>query len=185
MSMYDMLQSCPTQKEALLKSLDHIKSASANNNTKNVSNVNVTKAMSTMFKDRVEVPLFLLSLKIFDKNFYNCLIDSGASCNMIPFSICQKLGMNPEVTNRVMIQLNKTKVRVIGVLKDTCIQLKTFTKWRTFSYHRMPFSLINASTTFQWAMDEAFKGLVNKYIVIYMDDLIVFSRNHADHIQDL
>ena len=34
-------------------------------------------------------------------------------------------------------------------------------------------------------MDEAFKGLVNKCIVIYMDDLMVFSKYQSTHITDL
>ena len=51
------------------------------------------------------------------------------------------------------------------------------TKWGTFAYRRMPFGLLNAGATFQRAMDEAFKGLVNKRIIIYMDDLTMFSKN--------
>ena len=62
----------------------------------------------------------------------------------------------------------------------------TFTmKWRTFAYRRMTFGLINASATFQRAMDYAFKDLVKKCIIIYMDDLTVFSRCREDHISDL
>ena len=34
-------------------------------------------------------------------------------------------------------------------------------------------------------MDEAFKGLVNKCIIIYMDDLTVFSKNQVDHLSHL
>ena len=34
-------------------------------------------------------------------------------------------------------------------------------------------------------MDEEFKGLVNKCIVIYMDNFIVFSKTQVDHIADL
>ena len=49
----------------------------------------------------------------------------------------------------------------------------------------MPFGLINVGEKFQRVMDEAFKGLVKKYIVIYMDDLIVFSNERSTHIADL
>ena len=58
-------------------------------------------------------------------------------------------------------------------------RLKTtfMTKWGTFSYKRMPFGLINVGAIFQQAMDEAFKGLIKKCIVIYMDYLMVFSKD--------
>ena len=65
------------------------------------------------------------------------------------------------------------------VMVDEEDRLKTSftTKWGTFAYQRMPFGLINARATFQRAMDEAFKGLINKCIVIYMDDLTIFSKD--------
>ena len=57
-------------------------------------------------------------------------------------------------------------------------QLKTTfrTKSRTYAYQKMPFGLINAGTTFRRAMYIAFKGLVNKSIVIYLDDITVYSK---------
>ena len=59
------------------------------------------------------------------------------------------------------------------------------TKWGTFAYGRMPFGLINTGATFEGAMDESFKGLINKCIVIYMDDLTIFSKDQNTHIANL
>jgi hypothetical protein len=59
------------------------------------------------------------------------------------------------------------------------------TKWGTFSYKRMPFGLINAGVTFQRAMDVAFWGLFNKCVLVYLEDVIVYSKNREDHIQHL
>lgn len=58
-------------------------------------------------------------------------------------------------------------------------------KWGTFTYKRMPFGLINAGATFQRAMDIAFRDLIGKCIIIYMDDLTVFLKKREDHIEDL
>lgn len=51
------------------------------------------------------------------------------------------------------------------------------TKWGIYAYQKMPFRLINAGATFQRAMDIAIKGLINKSIVIYLDDITVYSRD--------
>ena len=59
------------------------------------------------------------------------------------------------------------------------------TKWRTYAYQKMPFGLINAGATFQRAMDIAFKGLVNKLVVIYLDDIMIYSRKRSNHLRDL
>lgn len=56
------------------------------------------------------------------------------------------------------------------------------TKWGTFSYRGMSFGLINVRVAFEWAMNETFKGLINKCIVIYMDDLMVFSKDQSTQI---
>ena len=59
------------------------------------------------------------------------------------------------------------------------------TKWGTHAYQKMPFGLVNAGATFQRAMDIAFKGLINRSVVIYLDDIIVFSKKRANHLHDL
>eukprot|EP00253_Pinus_taeda_P021722 PITA_21722 len=53
------------------------------------------------------------------------------------------------------------------------------TKWGTFAYRRMSFGLVNAGTTFQRAMDIAFRGLIRQSIVVYLDDATVFSRKQG------
>ena len=49
----------------------------------------------------------------------------------------------------------------------------------------MLFGLMNARTTFQRAMDTAFADERDKFVVIYMDDITVYSRWDKDHIRHL
>ena len=46
----------------------------------------------------------------------------------------------------------------------------------------MPFKLINVGETFKHAMDIAFGGLINKFVVVYLDDIIVYSKKQEDHV---
>jgi hypothetical protein len=71
------------------------------------------------------------------------------------------------------------------VLEEDRLKTTFRTKWATFSYKHMPFGLINAEATFQRSMDVAFWGLINKCIVVYLDDVIVYSKDKADHIAHL
>jgi hypothetical protein len=59
------------------------------------------------------------------------------------------------------------------------------TPWGTYSYIRMPFGLMNVGATFQRAMDFAFSDYLFKFIVVYQDDIIVFSKDRNDHITHL
>lgn len=61
----------------------------------------------------------------------------------------------------------------------------TFTKkWDTMAYKRMPFGLSNVGATFQRAMDMAFKGLIHKLVLIYLD-ATVFSKKVDEHLAHL
>jgi hypothetical protein len=59
------------------------------------------------------------------------------------------------------------------------------TPWGTFMYAKMPFGLMNAGATFQRAMDIAFIGEKDKFVVIYLDDITVFSRSDKEHFHHL
>jgi hypothetical protein len=52
-------------------------------------------------------------------------------------------------------------------------------------YAKMSFGLMNVGATFQRAMDIAFIGEKDKFVVIYMDDIIVFSKSDKAHCHHL
>ena len=54
------------------------------------------------------------------------------------------------------------------------------TPWGTFMYAKMWFGLMNAGATFQTSMDIAFTEENDKFVVVYMDDIIVFSKSGKD-----
>ena len=58
------------------------------------------------------------------------------------------------------------------------------TPWRTFMYNKVLFGLMNAGAKFQRAMDIAFTGENDKFVVIYLDD-ITFSKFDQDHLKHL
>jgi hypothetical protein len=47
---------------------------------------------------------------------------------------------------------------------------------------KMPFGLMNARATFQLTMDITFIGERDKFVVIYLDDLTVFSKTNEEHL---
>jgi hypothetical protein len=59
------------------------------------------------------------------------------------------------------------------------------TLWGTFMYDKIPFGLMNTRATFQRAMDIAFVGREDKFMVIYLDDIIIFSKSDEEHLQHL
>ena len=54
-----------------------------------------------------------------------------------------------------------------------------------YECERMPFGLTNAPTTFQRLMESCFGDLHLNWFLIYLDDVIVFSKTPKDHIERL
>ena len=54
-------------------------------------------------KSRYQTPPFLLTFEIFNRNVHNCLVDPGASSNVIPYSVCKKLNAQPNICKTKII----------------------------------------------------------------------------------
>ncbi|GBG74406.1 hypothetical protein CBR_g18817 [Chara braunii] len=60
------------------------------------------------------------------------------------------------------------------------------TRYGLYEFVVMPFSLCNAPCTFQHAMNKIFHEYLDKFIVVYLDDILIFSRTveeHAEHLK--
>ena len=55
------------------------------------------------------------------------------------------------------------------------------TPWGTYCYVVMPFSLKNAGATYQRAMMAIFHDMIHIDMKVYVDDILVKSRTHAEH----
>ncbi|KAJ1300254.1 hypothetical protein OPQ81_005083 [Rhizoctonia solani] len=45
----------------------------------------------------------------------------------------------------------------------------------------MPFGLCNAPAAFQHFMNEIFRDILDVYVIVYLDDILIFSENEEDH----
>ena len=54
-----------------------------------------------------------------------------------------------------------------------------------FEFVRMPFGLANAPAVFQRVMDKLLSGLIGKCVLVYLDDIVVYSNSAEDHEKHL
>ena len=66
------------------------------------------------------------------------------------------------------------------------IRIRAFTCHKgLYEFNKMPFGLMNAPATFQRLMDLVFAGLQGTECLVYLDDVIVYSRTFEEHLQRL
>ena len=107
--------------------------------------------------------------------------------------------------NKVTIR-NRYPLPLIGQLLDQLAEAMVFTKidlrgaynlvriragdeWKTafrtryghFEYSVMPFGLTNAPGVFQHMMNDIFREYLDQFVVIYLDDVLIFSKNQEEH----
>jgi len=69
----------------------------------------------------------------------------------------------------------------ISVLPEYREKTAFTTPWGTFMYAKMPFGLMTIGETFQRSMDIAFIGEKDQFMVMYLDDITIFSRSDKEH----
>jgi hypothetical protein len=47
----------------------------------------------------------------------------------------------------------------------------------------MLFGLTNAPATFQSYIHKTMQGLLNNFIIVYLDDILIFSKNEKEHVK--
>lgn len=79
----------------------------------------------------------------------------------------------------------KTGFHQIRVRPEDVEKTAFNTKNGQFEYLVMPMGLCNAPATFQTLMNQVFYDCIDVFMVVYMDDLLIYSRTREEHMRHL
>ncbi|KAK3515182.1 hypothetical protein QTP70_009592 [Hemibagrus guttatus] len=103
-------------------------------------------------------------------------------------------GLRPCIDYRVPAALEQLREAKIYTKLDlssayNLIRLKEGDEWKTaflttrghYEYRVMPYGLANAPAVFQSFINEIFRDILNKYVVAYIDDILIYSKSEEEH----
>jgi transposase InsO family protein len=94
-----------------------------------------------------------------------------------------------ELQDRIVGAKFFTKLDLLGAYN--LIRMKKGEEWKTafrtryghYEYNVMPFGLTNAPATFQAMINNALRPHLDKFVVAYLDDILIYSKTEKEHIE--
>ena len=104
------------------------------------------------------------------------------------------LPLVPELFQRLGAAVIFTKLDLRGAYN--LVRIRDGDEWKTafrtrfghFEYLVMPFGLCNAPATFQHFVNDIFKDYLDLFVVVYLDDILIFSPSidrHREHVKNV
>ncbi|GBG78599.1 hypothetical protein CBR_g27824 [Chara braunii] len=79
----------------------------------------------------------------------------------------------------------KSRYHQLEIRKEDCYKTAFKTRYGHFEWLVMPFGLTNAPAFFQAAMTTEFRHMQDRFVLIYLDDILVYSRSLDEHVEYL
>lgn len=70
------------------------------------------------------------------------------------------------------------------------VRIREVDEWKTsfntpsghYEYTVMPFGLTNSPVVFQCLVNDVLRDLLNRFVFVYLDDVLIFSKSREEHI---
>jgi hypothetical protein len=65
------------------------------------------------------------------------------------------------------------------------LKIAFITKYGLYEFMVMSFGLMNVTTYFMYLMNSVFMDYLDKFVVVFIDDILIYSQNEQEHEEHL
>ncbi|XP_060216556.1 uncharacterized protein LOC132644033 [Lycium barbarum] len=127
-------------------------------------------------------------------------VDTGSTVAYVTLFITDKFGVEPEsirpfevstavadfvIAKRVYIDRSEVSYHQVRVKEKDILKTAFRTKYGHFEFSVMSFNLTNAPTVFMDLMNHAFRPLLDQFMIVFIDDILVYTRSEVEHAEQL
>ena len=75
----------------------------------------------------------------------------------------------------------KSAYNQVAIAKEDQYKTAFSSPWGLYEFTKMAFGVINAPATFQRIMSTVFRDYIFKFVVCYLDDVLIFSKSREEY----
>ena len=82
------------------------------------------------------------------------------------------------IFSKIYLRFGQNQVKI----KEEDIMKTTFgTRYNNYEYVVVPFGLTNSPTTFMCLMNGIFRKYLYKFVIVFLDDILIYSKSEEEH----
>jgi hypothetical protein len=90
--------------------------------------------------------------------------------------------LKTKVFTKINLRSGYYQIRIVEGDKE---KIAYHTRYASYEFLVMPFRLTNAPTTFCTLMNNIFREWLDDFMVVYIDDILVYSNSMEEHVEHL
>ncbi len=111
--------------------------------------------------------------------------------NDLTVKFCYPLPLDPAALEQLRTAKYFTKLDLRSAYN--LIRIREGDEWKTafsttsehYEYLVMPFGLVNSPSVFQAFINDVFRDMLNRWVIVYIDDILIYSDSYEDHVKQV